>query len=701
MSGRTLAFFAALILGGVFFVAHPARVAHAADVSVTYTAQSGTHTRQASLTSNFCSSTSTLVNNSGTAGKRAYHAFTTAVPAGNTVTAATLKVWSQQTSATKIDAFVQSTWPNFPSGCSITWANQPVPGPLAGSSAGQVKNVYTSIPLNPALIPAAGTFGLMVNSQAAADLKFDNDCGGCHKPQLVISYAPAPAPTTTPAPPPTTTTAPPPPPGNCVGQVVNPGDDLQAAIDAAAAATTFCLQPGTHRIVPAGGLTPKAGDVFVGVDQSAVVSGSKQVTGWAVSGSDWVATGFLPTTNPAGGPCDTAHPLCNQAQDVFRDGTWLTPVASRAALVPGTAFLDLPNNKIYVRDDPTGHTVEQAWAKRLFTGPATGVQIKNLTLQHAASAANTGALDPVAGGTGWVLDHNEIRWNHGYGTGPGNVGFGQTLAMTITANNVHHNGQDGTGADGAGNVVRGNEVHDNSYAGYQVGWDAGNKFGHARNLVVDGNYYHDERGPGIWCDINCEDAVITNNYVARTQRGIMFEISCRASIHDNVVVDSADPPGESSWGGIGILIANSEGADVYSNQTFNGARGIWAIHQDRSEARDCTGGAEHVVKNLSVHGNSVDFNAADPPFAGKAGVWTDTGRADLYTSLGNSFAGNTYHDLTPSSEWNWGMPSPPYTPTIGFGAWQAAGQDTAGTVAADDPAPPAPPALVVGPQPAA
>jgi hypothetical protein len=136
-----------------------------------------------------------------------------------------------------------------------------------------------------------------------------------------------------------------------------------------------------------------------------------------------------------------------------------------------------------------------------------------------------------------VIDHNDIRWNHGVGTGPGSATFGQTLAMTITANNVHHNGQDGTGGDGAGNLVQANEVHDNSYAGFDVAWDAGNKFGHARNIVINGNYYHDERGPGIWCDINCEDATITNNYVARTQVGIFYEISCRASIHDNTVVD--------------------------------------------------------------------------------------------------------------------------------------------------------------------
>lgn len=485
----------------------------------------------------------------------------------------------------------------------------------------------------------------------------------------------------------------------CAGVTVNPGDDLQALINANGTGTTFCLQAGMHRISAAGGLTPKTGDVFRGVGQSAVVSGSKLVTGWTPSGSDWVATGFLPSSPSTGGSCGTGFPLCGQAQDVFRDGVWLSPVSSRTALAPGKAYLDFPNNKIYVRDDPTGHTMEQSWAARLFTGAATGVQIRNLTLQHAASVSNTGAIDPATGGTGWIIDHNEIRWNHGYGTGPGGAGFGQTSNLTITANNVHHNGQDGTGADGVGNVVQNNEVHDNSYAGYDVGWDGGNKFGHARNLIVSGNYYHDERGPAIWCDINCENATITNNYVARSQRGIMYEISCGASIHDNTIVDSTDSV-TNGWGGIGILIAESQDVQVYNNAIYNGNRGIWAIQSDRTEARDCTAGAEHVVKNLNVHNNNEDFNSSNPPFGGKTGLWTDTGRTDIYgAGFNNVFASNTYHQITSGSQWDWGMNTPPYTPTISFSAWQAAGKDTTGSVVTNDPAAPAPPSLVTGPQP--
>lgn len=485
----------------------------------------------------------------------------------------------------------------------------------------------------------------------------------------------------------------------CVGVQVNPGDDLSALITANGTGTTFCLRPGTHRITASGGLSPKTGDVFIGVGSSTILSGSKLVTSWTVSGSDWFATGFLPGSAPsASGTCAAATPLCYVPYDVFYNGTWLTPVASQGALGAGKVFLDYAANRIYVRDNPTSATVEQSWASHLFTGSGDDVQIKNLILQHSASFTNTGAVDPGSGATGWIVDRNEIRWNHAYGTGPGSVGFGETLDLTITANNVHHNGQDGTGADGEGNLVQYNEVHHNSYAGYDLLWDSGNKFGHARNLIVDGNYYHDEIGPGIWCDINCEDIVVSNNYVADTQRGIMFEISCGALIYGNTVVRASDPAG-GSWGGIGILISTSEGAEVYNNQVYDSPHSIWAISQERLiEARDCTGGAEHVVKDLYVHNNQENLNFADPPFGAKTGLWTDTGRTDLYSSKNNRFQANTYYDTTPSSEWDWGMTSPPYSNILNFANWQATGNDTTGTVVSSNPTAPGPPALVVGPR---
>src|SRR5215207_5208942 len=64
------------------------------------------------------------------------------------------------------------------------------------------------------------------------------------KPVKTTTTTPPPPTSTTPpptstTPPPTTTT--PPPVGDCVGQAVTPGSDVQAAINAAPNGTTFCF----------------------------------------------------------------------------------------------------------------------------------------------------------------------------------------------------------------------------------------------------------------------------------------------------------------------------------------------------------------------------------------------------------------------------------------------------------------------------
>jgi hypothetical protein len=474
-------------------------------------------------------------------------------------------------------------------------------------------------------------------------------------------------------------------------------DDLQAKISANPAGTTFCLQAGTHRPASVDGYVPLAGDTFLGVDDKAIVSGSKVLSGFTASGSDYVATGFLPSApSDNRGNCRSDHPLCEQSQDVYLDGVRLENVASRTALAAGKVFLDYPNNKIYVRDNPTGRTVEQAWATRLFGGSATNVKIKNLTIQMTAGRAQTGVIDPGAGGTGWVVDHNDLRFNHGYGVGPGSTG-----GLTVTANHVHHNGQSGTGGNGAGNLIDSNEVDHNNTAGYDDLWEAGNKFGQASNFTITNNYYHDDFGPGIWCDIDCGSGVISGNYVAHEWgQGIFYEISCGpVSIHDNILIGNSVAA---------INASASKNVDIFNNQTYTdpsyvhplakaaipNQRGIWHLQQSRGTGALC---GERVLANVKTHDNSVELNAS-VDYGGKVGVWTDTQRTDIYTSLGNSFAGNNYHQSAASPDWQWNVCGT-YTCSLSFPQWQAAGQDVSGSVVADNPAAPAPPNLVTGPRP--
>src|SRR6266567_1422999 len=169
---------------------------------VTINAESGTYVSEASPGSNFCTSTSTHLRY-GTNGtrERALHAFnvTGAVPAGNSITSATLKLWSQQTSSTTVNAYKwaqtgsSTNWPGFPGGCTVTWANGGgvAVGPIIGSKAGLTSGAYVSVPItNLSVIPTTGDVGFLFGTPSTTELLF-NSSGGTNPPQLVLTYAPA------------------------------------------------------------------------------------------------------------------------------------------------------------------------------------------------------------------------------------------------------------------------------------------------------------------------------------------------------------------------------------------------------------------------------------------------------------------------------------------------------------------------------
>ena len=88
----------------------------------------------------------------------------------------------------------------------------------------------------------------------------------------------------------------------------------------------------------------------------------------------------------------------------------------------------------------------------------------------------------------------------------------------IIGNYVHDNGQMGLGGSGNNILVQGNEIAKNGYwSGIDVLWEGGGfKFADTDNLVVRGNYSHDNNGTGMWTDIDnihtlYEDNVVVHN----------------------------------------------------------------------------------------------------------------------------------------------------------------------------------------------
>jgi hypothetical protein len=281
---------------------------------------------------------------------------------------------------------------------------------------------------------------------------------------------------------------------------LNPGDSIQAAVDASAPGTQFVLAPGLYRLQS---VVPKAGQSFVGpVSRQTVTAAALRAAEAAAAAHDYAsylpplleeldgdaaaavlsgswlltnatrdaATGTWRVDGLAGlsswqhGSCDAAHPACNYTQELFLDGARLLRVAAAGDVLPlsGTWFLDYgsgsggsgaSSQSLQLSEDPTNRTLELSALEVAFSGAVSGVTIANLVLDMYATPAQQGAIvmgaAPGATEGAWSVVGVEVRNAHGRAV---DVHYGGVVAGGF----LHHNGQLGFG--GSNGSVTGTEV---------------------------------------------------------------------------------------------------------------------------------------------------------------------------------------------------------------------------------------------------
>ena len=443
---------------------------------------------------------------------------------------------------------------------------------------------------------------------------------------------------------------------------LSPGDDIQAAVDANPAGTTFSLAAGLYRLQS---VRPKDGDSFLGAP-GAVLNGARVLTDFGRSGALYVATG-LPVDPDAWvhGECRKGWPRCDHPQDLYFDGRPLRATDRLDKVKPGLWFYDYEGQAVYFADDPSGRLVELSHRPFAFGGEARDVTIRNLVVENYACADQQAAVGNNGEGRGWKILDNEIRWNHG-------IGAVSSKASLIARNFVHHNGEMGLGggsADGA--VVRGNEIAFNVWNGTDCNWECGGgKWALTDGLTVAGNYVHDNQGPGLWTDIDAVNIVYEDNRIERNLgAGISHEISGKAVIRRNVLKGNGARSFIWGWAGQ-IQVQNSTDTEVYGNTLLldpkRGGNGLMVIQQDR--------GARHMPRDNFIHDNDVTMAGGTGAVAG----WFSDYKPSRFAPS-NRWRSNHYHlgalsegeDVWAVNDW------------VTFDAWQASGQDHDGTVDGD------------------
>jgi hypothetical protein len=651
---------------------------------------------QSSPTSSNCTTWSSVFGGT-TAQKRTIVSFPTAgvVPAGQTVTAATLRIYAKANYSgnnVSVKSYTRGTI-----GCNLTWNNLGTVGAQIGLSSGNfAKNTYKSITLDPASVSTSGRTAYVLDATAASLMEFRSDASGSqlNPSKLDLTWAPAAttttvapttttvAPTTTTVAPTTTTTA---PPTGCTGVTVTDGADIQAAIDANPAGTTFCIE-GSHRVATE--INPKQDDVLWGVfigGTPASLNGSKLLTSWTASGSDWWAPRPAGASGQSPNDDRCAVSGCDNRHDVFYDGTALVRATSLAGLAPGKFYEDFAANRVYIRDNPSGHTVEQAFATHAIRSTNTGITVKNLVVEKVGNQAQEGAIDDQ--GANWVIEYNDVRYNHGH-----NV-HADANGSIIRRNKIHHSMQMGFGGTGDNLTMEYNEInHNNRDNSYDAGWEGGGgKWAETNQLTMRGNWSHHNNGVGLWTDINNINTLYENNYLNNnTEAGIEHEISYAATIRNNVSVDNSPNATTAFYQGGQIQIAESPDVEVYGN-TVRGRDGIGGRAQNRGTG---TFGPWE-IHNLNVHDNDIEVSDLGGWHLAAAIVSDDASQQPaVWTSWNNHYEANDYFVPTTDAFWDWSDSLKTWA------QWQALGHDDTGTrtVGGHVTVPP-PPTLTVGPQP--
>jgi len=413
--------------------------------------------------------------------------------------------------------------------------------------------------------------------------------------------------------------------------VVGADDDLQHQLDAHGAGWVFELEPGIYRLTQP--LHLKDRQQLIGRGH-VVLSGARTLT-FARDGAVWVSTNQMQegaVVERTSEVCTPAAPRCNRPEDLFVDDQVLTHVATRSDVGPGRWFFDYPANQIVIGDNPDGHVVETSVTPFAIIGNADHVTLRNLIIEKFATPSHEAAVNGRM--TYLTVDNLEARFNHFAGI--------RTIDGSVAQHTrVHHNGALGFIGSGPDIRIEQNEIDHNNTVGYNPFWAAGGtKWVYTTRLVVRNNDAHDNRGPGLWTDINNEDVLVEDNRVFDNDlSGIFHEVGYRAIIRRNTVHGNGRTKPFPGWVvGAGILVSSSSDVEVYDNVVTDNWQGIAGLEDDRGMGAK----GPWLLARLYVHDNIVRQSAAPERGSGRTGIAQVHEGVSSFRAGLNRFEHNSY-----------------------------------------------------------
>ena len=315
----------------------------------------------------------------------------------------------------------------------------------------------------------------------------------------------------------------------------------------------------------------------------------------------------------------SSQPLVGRCEQVIADDALLEQVLRPEEMKAGTFCADTEAKALYVwladGGDPSQRQVEASVRMRCFglgwrKPPRHYIHLKGLTIRHAASMAQRGALK--IHGDGCLVEDCVVEWCNGNG-----ISF-RGDHVTFRRVRSHHNGQQGMGGGGRHFLLEEVVVDHNNVKGYPKGWEAGGmKITHARDGVVRRCQAIANDGVGLWFDIDVRDVLVEQCFCrANSGHGIFVEISGGFRIQHNLCVGNGT---DGKWGMGGIAIAESDHCTIEHNTCVANPTGISIREQGPRTFKGIEGKeVTYRVRDITIRRNICALNAKY-----QFGLWSD------------------------------------------------------------------------------
>ena len=235
----------------------------------------------------------------------------------------------------------------------------------------------------------------------------------------------------------------------------------------------------------------------------------------------------------------------------------------------------------------------------------TGITRDNTTVRTSSAQV----IFETDGTTGVNFRHFAVAGaiNACPGSNCGETGTGISRGTSVTVDDMHlyNNGLNGVGGGNGTLTVKNSEIDHNGAA--IDGVSGGIK--RIDPLTVTNSYIHDNKGNGIWCDMQCGSFIVTGSTVTgNTGGGIFDEISEGSSVIANNIVKGNNTTNSYNLGGISVV--DSKNVNIYGNTLGGNIRfGIGAAMDSRVNCGTPTSRCGYVLSNVSIHDNTPNGDA--------------------------------------------------------------------------------------------